>query len=36
MTEKNGFFNLLEESFPGIKANIGRCEALGFPWISNF
>lgn len=28
------FLNLLEESFPGIKANIVRCEGLGFPWRS--
>jgi predicted N-acetyltransferase YhbS len=31
-TEDNSFLNLLEESFPGIKANIIRCEKLGFPW----
>lgn len=24
--------SILEESFPGIKQNIIRCEALGFPW----
>jgi GNAT superfamily N-acetyltransferase len=34
MTEKSPFLNLLEESFPGIKANILRCEKLGFPWHS--
>lgn len=28
------YLNLLEESFPGIKANIIRCETLGFPWGS--
>lgn len=26
------YINLLEESFPGIKDNIIRCEALGFSW----
>ncbi len=26
--------NLLEESFPGMKANVSRCETLGFPWAS--
>lgn len=26
------YLNLLEESFPGIKSNIARCEALGFKW----
>jgi GNAT superfamily N-acetyltransferase len=31
---KENFFNLLDESFPGIKANILRCEGLGFPWNS--
>lgn len=31
---KEAFLNLLEESFPGIKANIVRCEGLGFPWKS--
>lgn len=34
MKEKSLFLNLLEESFPGIKANILRCEQLGFPWNS--
>lgn len=34
ITEKSPFLNLLEESFPGIKANILRCEKLGFPWNS--
>lgn len=34
MTEESPFLNLLEESFPGIKANIIRCEKLGFPWNS--
>ncbi len=34
MTEESLFLNLLEESFPGIKANIIRCERLGFPWKS--
>jgi|GEM_PF-2244618 len=34
MTEEKAFFNLLEESFPGLKANINRCEKLGFPWVS--
>jgi predicted N-acetyltransferase YhbS len=31
MSEKS-YLNILEESFPGIKQNISRCEALGFPW----
>ena len=26
------YLKLLEESFPGIKANILRCKNLGFPW----
>lgn len=34
MTKDSPFLNLLEESFPGIKANILRCEKLGFPWNS--
>jgi len=34
MLEKKSYLNLLEESFPGIKANIARCETLGFPWSS--
>lgn len=34
MTERSSFLNLLEESFPGIKSNIIRCEELGFPWVS--
>ncbi len=34
LTEESPFLNLLEESFPGIKANIIRCEKLGFPWNS--
>lgn len=28
------YLDLLEESFPGIKANIKRCETLGFSWDS--
>lgn len=32
MTERKSYLNLLEESFPGIKENITRCEKLGFPW----
>lgn len=34
MNENSSFLDLLEESFPGIKANIKRCETLGFPWKS--
>ncbi len=34
MIEKMKLFGLLEECFPGIKANIIRCEGLGFPWAS--
>lgn len=26
------YFNLLDDCFPGIKANIFRCDVLGFPW----
>lgn len=32
--KKEALLNLLEESFPGIKANILRCEGMGFPWKS--
>lgn len=31
-TKEKLYMALLEESFPGIKANIICCEALGFPW----
>ena len=31
-TREKTYLTLLEESFPGIKANIIRCEALGFSW----
>jgi len=31
-TNEKPYISLLEESFPGIKANINRCEALGFSW----
>lgn len=34
MFEKRSFSNLLEESFPGMKANMIRCEILGYPWAS--
>ena len=34
LTKESSFLNLLEESFPRIKANILRCEKLGFPWNS--
>lgn len=34
MFEKS-YLELLDESFPGIKNNIIRCEALGFPWGSS-
>ena len=34
MIESEAYLNLLEESFPGIKANILRCQVLGFPWSS--
>lgn len=34
MIEKSSVLNLLEESFPGITANIARCERVGFPWKS--
>nr|AIA18616.1 Acetyltransferase (GNAT) domain protein [uncultured bacterium] len=34
MNEHKPFLNLLEESFPGLKANISRCETLGFQWTS--
>lgn len=29
---EKSYLNLIEESFPGIKDNILRCEALGFTW----
>jgi GNAT superfamily N-acetyltransferase len=32
--ENISYINLLEESFPGMKANLSRCVALGFPWAS--
>lgn len=32
--KKRPHLNLLEESFPGIMANIIRCENIGFPWES--
>ena len=31
MVEKS-YLELLEECFPGIKNNIIRCQAIGFPW----
>lgn len=31
-TREKPYINLLEESFPGIKDNIIRCDALGFSW----
>ena len=31
-SEMESYLNLLEESFPGIKNNIIRCESLGFEW----
>lgn len=34
MPDKKLYLNLLEESFPGIKANIIRCEKLGYSWDS--
>lgn len=34
MFENSTCANLLEESFPGMKSNILRCETLGFPWAS--
>jgi len=34
MKKESPFLNLVEESFPGIKANILRCEKVGFPWSS--
>lgn len=35
MIEQKPYLKLLEESFPGISANIIRCEALGFTWGSS-
>lgn len=32
MIPEKSYIKLLEESFPGIKANIHRCESLGFSW----
>lgn len=34
MIEQRSFVNLLDECFPGIKANIIRCEKLGYSWSS--
>jgi GNAT superfamily N-acetyltransferase len=34
MNEKESYLNFLDESFPGLKNNILRCESLGFPWSS--
>jgi len=34
MFQEFTYANLLEESFPGMKSNISRCEILGFPWAS--
>ena len=34
MIERKSYLNLLEDSFPGIKSNIERWEALGFYWPS--
>lgn len=31
---KESYLELLEESFPGLKSNIIRCKALGFPWTA--
>ena len=32
---KTSYLELLESSFPGIKSNILRCQALGFPWAAS-
>ena len=34
MVKKESYLRLLEESFPGIKDNIIRCQKLGFHWES--
>jgi len=34
MLEQKSYYKLLEQSFPGLSANILRCEALGFRWGS--
>ncbi len=34
MFQEQPYANLLEESFPGMKSNMLRCETLGFPWAS--
>jgi len=34
MIEKSPFFNLLDQSFPGMKVNVSRCESIGYPWAS--
>lgn len=34
MLQKKNYLELLERSFPGIKANIARYEALGFSWAA--
>lgn len=32
---QESYLELLEESFPGLKSNIIRCAALGFPWTDS-
>lgn len=34
MIETKAYLNLLEQSFPGIKGNVARCETVGFTWES--
>ncbi len=34
MAEIKALLDFLEESYPGMKANVARCEKLGFPWAS--
>ncbi len=34
MFETKSYSNLLEESFPGMKANLAHCEILGYPYPS--
>jgi GNAT superfamily N-acetyltransferase len=35
MLQQKSYFKVLEQSFPGLIANILRCEALGFRWGSS-
>lgn len=34
MIDKPALFTFLDQSFPGMHANMNHCEAIGFPWAS--